>query len=274
MRIEFYKGSRRFEKAKTCPCGKSNRDGKFVPFVIDNIISEKDGFCHACGKTFLPNGIQKRKAYSINNKEQLSKYVSNEDMDKTFNHFQRNNFFVWLNSVFTTDTIEMLQRKYFVGTANRNATLFWYSDIHGKIMNAKKILYKINGHRDKSHSPYFIFKKENGYSSCLFGEHLLKSVTSISIIVLVESEKSAIIGSAYYPNYIWLATGGANGLTEQKAKVLSKRTVLYMPDCDEAGRNSVAKVLNLLEKVNCHAKYVDLFPELWNGEDIVDLIIT
>ena len=41
---------------------------------------------------------------------------------------------------------------------------------------------------------------------CLFGEHLLR-IYPDRIVVLVESEKSALIASGVYPNYIWLATG-------------------------------------------------------------------
>lgn len=44
-------------------------------------------------------------------------------------------------------------------------------------------------------------------SQCLFGEHLL-SVYPDKVAVLVESEKSAVIGSALFPDYVWLAAGG------------------------------------------------------------------
>jgi hypothetical protein len=44
---------------------------------------------------------------------------------------------------------------------------------------------------------------------CLFGEHLLKN--SSSPVMLVESEKTAVVMSHFIPDYIWLATGGKNG---------------------------------------------------------------
>lgn len=64
-----------------------------------------------------------------------------------------------------------------------------------------------------------------------FGEHLLKTHPD-KVVVLVESEKSAVIGSAIFPDYVWLATGGKSQMREEKLRVLSGRTVLLFPDAD------------------------------------------
>lgn len=64
-----------------------------------------------------------------------------------------------------------------------------------------------------------------------FGEHLL-SVYPDKVAVLVESEKSAVIGSALFPDYVWLAAGGKSQLREEKLRVLSGRTLLLFPDAD------------------------------------------
>jgi hypothetical protein len=37
-------------RVKYCPCGKNNKDGKFVPYVG----YENKGYCHSCGEIFLP----------------------------------------------------------------------------------------------------------------------------------------------------------------------------------------------------------------------------
>ena len=68
-------------------------------------------------------------------------------------------------------------------------------------------------------------------SQCLFGEHLLGTYPD-KVVVLVESEKSAVIGSAIFPGYVWLATGGKSQLREEKLRVLTGRTVLLFPDAD------------------------------------------
>jgi hypothetical protein len=49
-------------------------------------------------------------------------------------------------------------------------------------------------------------------------------------VAIVECEKTAIISSVFLPDYIWLATGGINGLGVEKCQVLSGKKVLLVPD--------------------------------------------
>ena len=49
-------------------------------------------------------------------------------------------------------------------------------------------------------------------------------------MALVESEKTAVIASIYYSDYIWLATGGKSGFTEDKCLPLKERKVEVFPD--------------------------------------------
>jgi hypothetical protein len=46
----------------------------------------------------------------------------------------------------------------------------------------------------------------------------------------VESEKTAVIASAYLPEFIWLAAGNADGLNSSKCSVLKGRNVKLFPD--------------------------------------------
>lgn len=63
---------------------------------------------------------------------------------------------------------------------------------------------------------------------CFFGEHLLADKSKP--VALVESEKSAIIASLYFPKFIWMAAGGKDGLKAEKFSVLNGRTVVLFPD--------------------------------------------
>ena len=63
---------------------------------------------------------------------------------------------------------------------------------------------------------------------CLFGEHLLSDKTKP--VAIVESEKTAIIASAYLPQFIWVAVGGVENLNAEKCSVLKKRNVTLFPD--------------------------------------------
>ena len=62
---------------------------------------------------------------------------------------------------------------------------------------------------------------------CFFGEHLIGSGKPIAI---VESEKACLIMNKCVPDYEWIATGGSNGLTYEKCKVLIGLDVTLFPD--------------------------------------------
>jgi hypothetical protein len=68
----------------------------------------------------------------------------------------------------------------------------------------------------------------------LFGEHLLNQFPN-KTIGIVESEKTAIIASAFLPDLIWLATGGAENLNKEKVALLSGRNVILFPDTSKDG---------------------------------------
>ena len=69
-------------------------------------------------------------------------------------------------------------------------------------------------------------------SQCLFGAHLLPRFPDRKV-VLVESEKSALIGTAFLPQYLWLSTGGKDvNLKPETLSVLKGRDVTAFPDLD------------------------------------------
>ena len=72
-------------------------------------------------------------------------------------------------------------------------------------------------------------------NQCLFGEHLLASNKSKPVSI-VESEKTAIIASMFYPDELWLASGQLNGLNVNKCKVLAERKVKLFPDLSQYKR--------------------------------------
>jgi len=273
MNLEYFKGNR-YKAAPQCPCGKNNRDGKFVPYLICGTPSKNYGFCHSCGKTFLPNDNNTFSKSNQNNYvvPPLKKTVPPHEMIKTLKNYELNNLVKWLEKRFPYDCYHSI-KKYHVGTNNNGGTLFWHISINDNVLNAKNIFFDQNtGRRIKNRPIYNLYSHDKGYSTCLFAENLLKN--NHKTVALVESEKTAIISNIVYPDFTWLATGGANGLTYEKARVLKSSNVIYIPDCDEAGRNSIEKVSTILKKLNIRFKIMDnFFKDYNNGEDIVDLII-
>ena len=49
-------------------------------------------------------------------------------------------------------------------------------------------------------------------------------------MAIVESEKTAIISSIYFPKFIWIAACNKAGLIDQKCRVLQGRKVVLNPD--------------------------------------------
>ena len=74
---------------------------------------------------------------------------------------------------------------------------------------------------------------------CYFGEHLLSSRPQGKVMI-VESEKTAIVCAHYLPEYIWIATGGIGNLRYSEA--LAGRDVTLVPDlgAEEKWREQMA----------------------------------
>lgn len=129
---------------------------------------------------------------------------------------------------------------YKIGCNREGRTIFWYIDKNGVIRSGKEILYRADGHRDKTtflpvmwaHKDGEFMGKHTGevLLQPFFGEHLLKARPDAKVAI-VESEKTAALMSAFYPKDIWIACGGAQGLkSADKCKVLKGRKVVLIPD--------------------------------------------
>ena len=153
-------------------------------------------------------------------------------------------FVRFLFGLFGADIVRYLMALYAVGVTVSGDVIFWQIDKTGRVHTGKLMRYGIDGHRDKKHIDWVhsTLKKRNllpndwELTQCLFGEHLLNwSWNRGKTIALVESEKSAMIGAAVFPQYVWLATGGKHNLQPEKTKALEGRTVIMFPDTDTTG---------------------------------------
>lgn len=278
-------------RVKHCPCNKSNKDGKFVPFVG----FDDKGYCHSCGKTYLPE-LSNNRHRSENWKrpapiEKINRsidYLPFEVFEKSVVRHEQSNLFPFLVKLFREDVAKRLCEDYFIGTNNVGNTVFWQVDVAGKIRQAKVMQYNPStGKRNKETGAYFVGKKILQNSSanlqqCFFGEYLLSFPENYSKpVCLVESEKTAVIASIYFPQFVWLATGGKIGCkwTEKEVcKVLAGKKVILFPDLgaysswEDKGKllaivsGSNVDVSNILEK------YADQ-TDRDNGLDIADYIL-
>lgn len=135
--------------------------------------------------------------------------------------------------------------RYRLGASKSGGVIFWQVDQEGRIHDGKIMYYHPDCHRIKERPPTwvsYLLAKRHGqlgqYSSthCLFGLHQLLILNSKFSIGIVEAEKTAVILSGHYPQYIWLATGGLGELQVNKFRPLRGRKVVLFPDTDPEGK--------------------------------------
>lgn len=152
------------------------------------------------------------------------KYVSRDVLDAMKGYDLRKcPLFVWMCGLFPEEKVREAWETYNVTTDSHGNAVFWYVDQNGRILYDKRILYKADGHRDKSFFPGRQFRVADGYSGrCYFGANLEGDGRKSFI---VESEKSAILASLYYGR-TFLATGGKGNLKEIEPDMM------LVPDMD------------------------------------------
>ena len=281
---ELQKGS----KKHNCPnCGKKTLV-RYVNQETGEYLSPEYGRCdreNKCGYFLYPKGHGPVISYSTIAVERPkpTSYHPFSLVIQCAANYQKNNFIVFLKSIFPEGHIEKVLKRYSIGTSKywKGATVFWQIDQVKKVRHGKIMLYdKITGKRIKRESGgAFISSvraalKLNDFNlkQCLFGLHLVDQ-TNHNPIAIVESEKTAVIMSLFKPEYLWLATGSKNGFKYDYLKPLRSKKVIAFPDKGEYidwldKANELKKmgfdltVSNMLEKT--------LFP---SGTDLADMYL-
>ena len=154
--------------------------------------------------------------------------------------------------------MEHAARRYQLGMSRDGGVIFWQIGSSGRIYDGKIMYYRSDCHRDHGHKPTWVMSElKNFYladepelaaglpsTHCLFGAHLLGDCKSPyqdsritnpreQRVAVVEAEKTAVIMSELYPDYLWLAAGGLNELTASKLFALRGHKIILFPDTDE-----------------------------------------
>ncbi|SFO58423.1 DUF6371 domain-containing protein [Prevotella sp. tf2-5] len=170
-------------------------------------------------------------------------YIPKEYLIKCFSY--RSKFVEFLCGLFDIKTIERVAADYYLGATKSRDVIFWQVDVEKRIRTGKIMSYDSEtGHRTHNSGAtnwiHSLLKKQGlidgefNLQQCLFGEHLLKKYPG-KVVAMVESEKTAVIASAVFPKYVWLATGGKYGINADKMNVLAGRKVILFPDTDTTG---------------------------------------
>ena len=79
--------------------------------------------------------------------------------------------------------------------------------------------------------PWLADYSEHGQKSpCLFGLPQLATAPAEQPVALVESAKTAMLATPYFPRYVWLATMGLSYLTPDRMEPLRGRRIVLYPD--------------------------------------------
>ena len=259
--------------------------GKPIDKTVDRCNHESGCGYHYTPKQFFIDNPMKKEQYNVSVTPPTTPKHQREIGHIPFSFVERaasyNSTFVqFLCGLFDrytleSPTIERLMQDYALGATTDGSVIYWQIDTKGRVRTGKVMKYNPEtGHRIKDaggvnwiHSimkKQKLLPKDYNLTQCLFGEHLLKMYPN-KVVALVESEKSALIASGVYPDYVWLATGGKSQLSIDKLKVLKGRTVIMFPDVD--GFEYWANKAEELKTIGCKVIVSDLLEKNATDED-------
>ncbi|MES2377046.1 MAG: DUF6371 domain-containing protein [Bacteroidota bacterium] len=248
--LEPYKN---LKSRHTCPeCFERKKFTRYIDNETGNHLADQVGKCdreESCGYHFTPKQYfaanpdlkaAKEERPAPPPEELKPDFIPQKLFEKSLNHYEKNDFVEYLDSLFDYKTLDGLIEDYHIGTAKHwpHATIFWQVDRKGNVRTGKIMLYDpYTGKRVKE--PYnhiawaHTLLKQPKYvlKQCFFGEHLIYPGCK-KIIAIVESEKTAIIAAGYMPEYVWVAAGSLEGLTYDKCRILYGYQVILFPDAD------------------------------------------
>jgi Domain of unknown function (DUF6371) len=272
----------------TCPsCNEKRKLTKYIDTTTNEYLGDHVGRCDrsdSCNYHFTPSEFFKENP--TNKPLDFEKwtpvpappprpvsFIDKAIFKKTLGVNDNNTFTNFLIALFGKERAENLVNRYHIGTTKNGETIFYQVDLQGNVRSGKVMKYNLiesnqtaigtDCKRDKTTFPNWVHSKlklENfNLSQCLFGEHLL---TDSRTVAVVESEKSAIIASVYFPQFVWVACGGKEGLGIDKLKVLKGKSVILFPD------------LNGFDKWNLKANEIRAFCKSVAVSDLLEKVAT
>ena len=168
------------------------------------------------------------------------------------------------NGYLTETQVQRAAQRYRLGCSRNGGVIFWQIDTTDNVFDGKIMYYRTDCHRDHDRHPQWVSNLLKCHYlqdykelitaipsyHCLFGTHLLKTPSNSpclggehksslcredlggSPIAVVEAEKTAVIMSEHFPQYLWLAAGGLFELTADKLFPLRRHRIVLFPDTD------------------------------------------
>lgn len=181
--------------------------------------------------------------------------IPNEVFAASLSHYELNALARLLRQHFGRGVADELLHRFRLGTSAHwpGACVFWFIDEQGQVRGGEVVLYDETGHtvkvpdrcitwvhkalanahqrRNEAPPDWLADYEAHGQKSpCLFGLPQLATAPAGQPIALVESAKTAMLATPYFPRYIWLATRGLSSLTPDRLEPLRGRRLVLFPD--------------------------------------------
>lgn len=297
--LEKYSGTK---SRHTCPqCGHKHCFTFYIDKVTGNRIGEQFGRCNreiSCGYHLVPkiSDLPKESNLLVSNNEVKQEYRQNDSINYINSKYVTksleeplNSFTYFLYNHFERDKVDMIIRRYCLGTVERwndRAVVFWQLDEDfdcrtGKIMlydrNTCKRVKKPYNHITWAHCPSkdkgFGFNSDFNLKQVFFGEHLLNT-EGVQEFHVVESEKTAVICSIVNPKTFWLATGGLQNINEERLLPFSDKRLIFYPDKGNSFNTWRKKLSPFFKDYNIEiSDFLEQQSIVDEGEDMADYII-
>jgi hypothetical protein len=179
----------------------------------------------------------------------------------TLGSYERNNLAHLLRQHLGWGVANELLARFRLGTSAYwpGACVFWLIDEQGRTRGGQVVLYDETGHTVKQQRPdgtlhrctrwahtalayayrqrvtpppawLSEYEQHGQKSPCLFGLPQLAIAPVGQPVALVESAKTAMLATPYFPQYTWLATMGLSYLTPERLKSLWGHRIVLFPD--------------------------------------------
>ena len=200
-------------------------------------------------------------------------------------------FTLFLSRLIGKEKTLKVVKDYHLGVTKNRDVIFYQIDKEGRCRTGKIMKYnRETGRRIKdeniggkitwvhsilkqSINPKLRLPDDWTLTQCLFGEHLLKQYP-FKNVAIVESEKTAVICSTFWSEYIWLATGGKSQLND-RLQVLKGRKIVAFPDVDgyQEWKEKLSQVRGLDIMISDVLEKSATEKDRINHVDIADLLI-
>lgn len=275
---------------RTCPsCGR----GKCFTLYLDadnRPVGDQYGICdHAgCGYRLYPTATATPSTAAPVVTESLPPvYYTKEDVKK-YRPFEMDNALsrFLARKFFDIDRLKCVLKNYCIGSVD-DGIIFWQIDEQCRVHRGKVMWYCADGHRLKLQRPdgtqygkirmmwsYLHHNREREPEMVFFGQHLTKLYPN-KPIGIVESEKTALVMSYIFPEFVWLATLSLNNFQSYRLKFLehSNRTIVVFPDSDgfDLWQEKAASITALMPSLRL---FVSPFTRAFGTgkEDLADIV--